>query len=466
MQKQERLLIKQIGGGLALDENLPKYGILLSKTYYEYALVQLAMNLYILWEQLEEQPQTDGFVTEALKNVRQWIKTCILDGSSERREELKRIHELREQITARMQILTAYTDGLQVYEYILNRLEFTYEEETEDRETDLDAYAQKIFRYLFQDDDKMVINSKIQMVVSELPVRITKSRFFDIINESLKLYTGSECSSVDDFAETIRACSGLFRPEGFETVYPEFFKTLTLYEGLDYQNLSKEQWKKYRTGLLDTADKIDHIVSQLLILAEVVNHLYAAVSAAVYVQIDTKEAEIACRILEHTLSAMDGHDPMKEETEDCLFALEGIPEQLSEKKIQTEGVLFDIWTQQQDLLKSLSLWEEYSDLNRMSKLLCNSTFVSLEAEDLTPEIADSIYINQVRDQLIEEFTRSFAGQTKQMNRARMAMVLGIVPVFFNSQEEISDYLKYALENCKNQWEEKAVIRILDEMMEG
>ena len=182
MQKQERLLIKQIGGGLALDENLPKYGILLSKTYYEY-----------------------GFVTEALKNVRQWIKTCILDGSSERREELKRIHELREQITARMQILTAYTDGLQVYEYILNRLEFTYEEETEDKETDLDAYAQKIFRYLFQDDDKMVINSKIQMVVSELPVRITKSRFFDIINESLKLYTGSECSSVDDFAETIRA---------------------------------------------------------------------------------------------------------------------------------------------------------------------------------------------------------------------------------------------------------------------
>lgn len=466
MQKQERLLIKQLGGKQNLEENLPKYGTLLSGTYLDYALVQLAMNLYIFQEQIEELPQVDDFTNEALEQIKGWVKTYVLEKKQNNRQaDLSLIQELRKQITARMQILTAYADGLQVYEYILNRLEFSFDEETKASETDLNAYAQKVFQYVFQENDKMVINSKIQMVVSELPVRITKNRFYDIINESLKIYTGSECSSVDDFAETIRACSGLFRPEGFETVFPDLYQTLSLYEGLDYQNLTKEEWQKYRTTLLDTAREIDEIVTRSLLLAEIVNNLYAVMAACIYVEEETKEMGYADRILEHTLAAMSGQASMAEETEDCLFALEGVPEALSEKKVRIEGLLFDLRADQQELLEKLSLKGQYEDLNLMSKLLCNSTFVDLDDAPVEPELADSLYINQVRDKLIEEFTQSFAGQKKQMNRARMAMVLGIVPVFFNSQQEISDYLVYALENCKNNSELMAVIHILDEMME-
>ena len=71
----------------------------------------------------------------------------------------------------------------------------------------------------------------------------------------------------------------------------------------------------------------------------------------------------------------------------------------------------------------------------------------------------------ISEDLVEEFARSFASQNKLINRARMAMVMGNVPVFFNSQQEISDYLNYALEHCNNNSELKAVIAIIDEMME-
>ena len=79
-------------------------------------------------------------------------------------------------------------------------------------------------------------------------------------------------------------------------------------------------------------------------------------------------------------------------------------------------------------------------------------------------IADSLYINQVRDKLTEEFAALFDRQDRLMNRARMAKVLGQVPVFFNSRQEISDYISYALQNCKNQSELKAVVHIINDIM--
>ena len=117
------------------------------------------------------------------------------------------------------------------------------------------------------------------------------------------------------------------------------------------------------------------------------------------------------------------------------------------------------------MLEQLDLSETYADLNRISKLLCNSIFIDLKPDELQPEIADSLYIKQIEDELVEEFARNFATQNKLINRARMAMVLGNVPVFFNSQQEISDYLNYALEHCNNNSELKAVMSIIDEMME-
>ena len=303
------------------------------------------------------------------------------------------------------------------------------------------------------------------MVVAQLPVRITKSRFYEILQESLKIYTGAECSSVDDFANTIRACSGLERPEGFDTEYPVLHETLKALEELDYMNLPKEDWQYYTDKLQEMAGYIENIVTDYLMLEDIVNEVYAVMTACIYVKDETQEMGYATKILECVLEAMANETPINEMAEDCFFALEGTPETLSEKLMKGEGLLFDLWSQYQKELESQNLMEEYADLNLVSKLLCNSVFIDLKPDELTPEIADSIYIEQVKKDLVEEFARSFASQNKLINRARMAMVMGNVPVFFNSQQEISDYLNYALEHCNNNSELKAVIAIIDEMME-
>lgn len=464
MQKQERLMIKQLENHQNIEENLPKYAAYMSKHYYEHSLIQLAMNLYTFQERSQEYISADPYVEKALYAIQKFTGMYVLDKKYENRAADRReIHEIRNQITAKMRILTSYTDALQVYEYILNRLEYSYE--IVDEDVDTEAYAKKVFRYLFQDNDKMVVNSRIQMVVAQLPVRITKSRFYEILQESLKIYTGAECSSVDDFANTIRACSGLERPEGFDTEYPVLHETLKALEELDYMNLPKEDWQYYTDKLQEMAGYIENIVTDYLMLEDIVNEVYAVMTACIYVKDETQEMGYATKILECVLEAMANETPIDEMAEDCFFALEGTPETLSEKLMKGEGLLFDLWSQYQKELKAQNLIEEYADLNLVSKLLCNSVFIDLKPDELTPEIADSIYIEQVKKELVEEFARSFASQNKLINRARMAMVMGNVPVFFNSQQEISDYLNYALEHCNNNSELKAVIAIVDEMME-
>ena len=464
MQKQERLMIKQLENHQNIEENLPKYAEYMSKHYYEHSLIQLAMNLYTFQERSQEYVSADPYVEKALYAIQKFTGMYVLDKKYENRTaDRKEIHEIRNQITAKMRILTSYTDTLQIYEYILNRLEYSYE--IVDEDVDTEAYAKKVFQYLFQDNDKMVVNSRIQMVVAQLPVRITKSRFYEILQESLKIYTGAECSSVDDFANTIRACSGLERPEGFDTEYPVLHETLKALEELDYMNLPKEDWQYYTDKLQEMAGYIENIVTDYLMLEDIVNEVYAVMTACIYVKDETQEMGYATKILECVLEAMANETPIDEMAEDCFFALEGTPETLSEKLMKGEGLLFDLWSQYQKELEVQNLMEEYADLNLVSKLLCNSVFIDLKPDELTPEIADSIYIEQVKKELVEEFARSFASQNKLINRARMAMVMGNVPVFFNSQQEISDYLNYALEHCNNNSELKAVIAILDEMME-
>lgn len=464
MQKQERLMIKQLENHQNIEENLPKYAEYMSKHYYEHSLIQLAMNLYTFQERSQEYVSADPYVEKALYTIQKFTGMYVLDKKYENRTADRReIHEIRNQITAKMRILTSYTDALQIYEYILNRLEYSYE--IVDEDVDTEAYAKQVFQYLFQDNDKMVVNSRIQMVVAQLPVRITKSRFYEILQESLKIYTGAECSSVDDFANTIRACSGLERPEGFDTEYPVLYETLKALEELDYMNLPKEDWQYYTDKLQEMAGYIENIVTDYLMLEDIVNEVYAVMTACIYVKDETQEMGYATKILECVLEAMANETPIDEMAEDCFFALEGTPETLSEKLMKGEGLLFDLWSQYQKELEAQNLMEEYADLNLVSKLLCNSVFIDLKPDELTPEIADSIYIEQVKKELVEEFARSFASQNKLINRARMAMVMGNVPVFFNSQQEISDYLNYALEHCNNNSELKAVIAILDEMME-
>ena len=78
-----------------------------------------------------------------------------------------------------MEVITAYVDRLRIYEHVLNRVEYRFNE----GELDYDYYntymTNEIMHYILSDKDNVVINGKISEIVGQLPVRMLKDRFFE-----------------------------------------------------------------------------------------------------------------------------------------------------------------------------------------------------------------------------------------------------------------------------------------------
>ena len=88
----------------------------------------------------------------------------------------------------------------------------------------------------------------------------------------------------------------------------------------------------------------------------------------------------------------------------------------------------------------------------------------MEKEDSAEDPADSDYINAKRDELVGMLSDFFANHSKEVNRAVMATLFSNMPVLFNSQQEVKDYIEYSLNHCSNDGELMACAKILEDMM--
>ena len=67
--------------------------------------------------------------------------------------------------------------------------------------------------------------------------------------------------------------------------------------------------------------------------------------------------------------------------------------------------------------------------------------------------------------LFEELARSFEGQPKVLVRAIMAKVLSCLPVFFESLDEVREYVKNSLVSCTDEMEKAVTMKLIGDMME-
>lgn len=115
----------------------------------------------------------------------------------------------------------------------------------------------------------------------------------------------------------------------------------------------------------------------------------------------------------------------------------------------------------------LGLEEIYRTIDTLDKLLSGSLFADIENISIYDTMpSDSEYIISVKDKLVDEFGKLFSENKMTFNRAVMAKILSNIPVFFNSQQEIKEYIEYSLNHCSNQSEIKASYIVIKQIMES
>ena len=411
-----------------------------------YSYTRLALNYYMYFEEkeadLEESPFGSYFSREFHRLMGQFLKG---------EKNIEDLNVLRKKLIHEMEILTAYTDCFQVYEHVINRLEPKYlpeELKTPFMESD-EELTEEIMSFLRDSKDSAVMNDRIQMVMEQLPVRFTKSKFFSLVQTCLSIYKGSPKSSLDALFYVLRTESMVQLPEKMEEDHKGLWNVLEELKKADYRSLEKDAYEELVSQLGFASQRLMDDSGDILLYMDLINDLYVLFLSLDDGMMEVTEEKNFVNILTKVHKRIESSEqPFEEEEAEALLAeLEGKQERYFEKWLRLENP--------SPALEREEEREQYLRLSQVERLLSGSPFAELEEEEEDRTEVDEALLKQEEEKLFGQWETLWKGMPKVVVRAVMARVLSNLPVCFYSSRELEEYIKNSLGGCTDA-DEKAV----------
>ncbi|MDF2538214.1 MAG: hypothetical protein K0S76_1235 [Herbinix sp.] len=467
MDKKIINISRDIRSAKLLDENIPMLFNFLADQYHAYAAVKLVMHYETFYEiYLEEQDSWSSEAVEIATQINKIIKLNILSGSqgTEAQESILLADELRNSIMKRMSILTQYTDIFQIYEYVLNRIEYRFKEEC--ITSGDDEFAKEVLRFIFDTEDNFIVNEKIKEIIGQLPIRMTKQKYFDLVKDSILLYNGADQSSLYTYLYLLRTSAMLDQNGDMETYYKDLWQYKTYLSGLAYKDLTEADFTEAERILKLATEVLNREVTIYYSLQEIINEVYALLLCEPYAGMaqnnnpDREKAIIAIlNGINQSFEQMQGLD-IDTELIDKFSVIEGVQEELVENISLLEDVLHEVDKNHRGLAESMMLDKLLNVLLRTKDLLSNSLFIDWK-DETSDKTATEDEVRAEADKLINDLSVLFSGQDRTVSRAVMANTLNKIPVFFKDHKEVMDYVRYALEKCTDIYEKTACMEIIN-----
>lgn len=469
--------IKELSRGRHLEEHLPVYGNYLGELYFRSAVTELAMDYYTYYEMMEDRRVQDQELDTGITAINEILHQVLIPGAVDEQREaaLDRIHALRNHVYHVVEVLSAYADIFSRYEYVFNRCEYLFKEPPLTQKSD-ERFTKQLVEFIFSEADNAVINRRISDVVGELPLRMTKGKFFQYLTEGLTVYKQTDHRTLDDFIYMIRTSAMLQLPEGLEE-FKDLYEIYTFAKNLDYEHLTEEQLTSLEQKLTYSSDFIIQYTDFYEMLQRIINKTYASLLCLPYSDVQRPEVRAALDIIQSVVQEFGntGYHSLSDEITEGFGVLEGVPERLHGELSSVEFVLDNIFNQHLPLVQSLMCGPLYQGLFMSQRLLSDSLFIDLSQVDVQMEqsghteehqeqISVADYVDIETKALIEDLTAFFKANQKAVNRSVMAIVLAKLPVFFNNVAEVQDYIYYAFSGCTKKAEKIASMEILQHIM--
>ncbi len=439
-----------------VEYNLPCYLKNLAGVYYRMAQYNLAMQYTSFAEGVAEGDiELFDRAEDYAKQVRTLMERLANGEMVSTEETLAQVDAVRRELTVAMQALTAYTDRLYLHEYVLQRLAPGMEGTVE--EIDSNAALEEISSFLFFDEEQEGLLARVSATISELPVRMTKAKFMEWVRSTASVYKESDSETLDRVFYMLYSASGLYEPEGMK-LFPECKEVLTFLNGLDYRNLTEEQYKEAKTKLEGVTQFITTVSDTYFDLTEIVNSLMTVMFTEGYVMPADTEATKCCRDIYRM--TFEGRDFTDEEFVEAFEAFEGRPEEI-EEFLFTEEAYFDELPVDDKLLDAMMQKALYTRVAYARRLHTTSIFVTLE-NNVTKEVS----FDRMLDEFCTAVTAVLEAGQRAVNRAVMARVIQNLPLPFTRKSDIQRYVLATLENCHDMSEKTAAMRAIRELAEG
>lgn len=431
--------------------NLPKICEALSDQYMEQAMINFASEYLNVYEQMlegrlvfnEKEEQLIKNVVKAAVNI--YDKNESVDSMTEL------LFDTRKEVMDSMDALTSFTDYFRLHEYLLERVKYQFEENAD---VDNDDEARKILQFIFEPEDNMEVNLRIKEMLSELPVRMTSDRFYDLLQESMTVYKGAEKNSLDSFVYMVKSAAGIYTAKR-EDIFVDLILAKEEFEKIDYKSVSESEYKFYADKLEEVSDYIGDRTEFFISIQKLINNIYTYYVVAPYAANEESvvaEVKPCVEAINNNLLAgkfgVDLEEIADEVIDSTFTAIEGKPEKLMTKIAISEG---NFETAKDEIIEASK--KAYDDITVATKLMSTSDFVSFDAIDVTE--CSVAMIDEAAAVLITELKSAFEKKGKQFRRAMMASVLKELPVFFVSHTEVMNYVRNTLDCCKDNAEKTA-----------
>lgn len=467
MSKNLKRIYKDIINNRNLKDSIPEFFDMAVERYNTYAIVRLALNYYTSYEMYWDDKWT-GQLDEHIKAINSIISEALLQtkAKEELDDYIKQIDKIRKSITKRMELITLFVDLFETYEYALNRVEYRFKDFDMDIEDE--EFAREVLRYIFDGEDNILINEKIKEIIGQLPVRITRQKYYDYLSNSLYELNGAKEDILETYIYLFRSAALIDISLDMKDAYPLLWEKKEGLERLNFKEFSLTDYEEASSVVQEAALFLEAESSAYYNLIEVVNELYSLLLCKPYMveEAENEHVNAALYIID-SINKVFTEEKQQEPTQELLDSfvpVEGLQEDMEYDIISLEDILYHIDNNHRGLVNSIGKEEVLQSLLSSKDLHSGSLFVDLDGESSNGTV-DRERLGKEIDKLIRDLEDRFQSLDRMIVRAIMANTMNKMPVFFNSHSEVMDYVLYALNKCTDLAEKYASIEIIEGIME-
>lgn len=420
------------------------------------AMARLALNYYMYCEVRSERDKT-GEEAQVLAAYEDRYHH-LLEGYLEGRQVEEELAGLRRDMAEEMERVTSYADSFQAYEYVMNRLEDRFlphlAVEREEREEEV---LNRYMDYIRAGRDPQIVNERIRELLGQLPVRLTRQKFFAMVEEAMSIYKGTPAEGLEDMLYILRSEALLNQPHRDWKGYEALFSLLIRFKEADYRELTAAGYRELSEDLEKATELVTAFSDGIMVLMELVNNLYLMVLTRPEALMDASEEQRILELLKDLRSCAAGNASMDTIREERLWELEGKQESCLEQWIGETQAETAGRTEEEKRLAWVFKQAEY--------LMSGSTFADPDQEPAQERLADSAMIKEALEGLFADMTRVWREEPKPVVRGAMAKVLSRLPVFFVSLDQVRSFGENSFMSCTDPDERRASLRMLRMLME-
>lgn len=459
-------IMRELRKGKYSKENLLQFIGYMKNGEHRMALLQLALQYPVYYETISEAEAAENCpecIREISRETAALAEQFILaEGETDSAAALAAAEALRQKITAAMRTLTAYTDAMVLYEYVVNRMEYQFRDGSHVPEISDVELQKKIMDYLSNSSDNQAAQMRTLEVIAQLPMRMTRQRFFQIIEDSFSVYIGSEKSTVDELAYMLRSAANVNQIDA-EGVFAGLKAQKDSIQAALAQELDADRFEAVYDSLENAMAELNTYSDCVMSAQEVVNHMYTMLLARPFGLSNINEQQNCLEIVRQINNRFaDAERPeIGEELDELFMGIEGIQEYLQDQLDAMESVFAELPKEDADAEVDTGLKQLYACTRMQSSSLFAELGLPQKAEN-----AEEAYVRQLAAEQCQMYRECFKGMPKSMIRGIMASSVTMLPLFVRNYQEIEDYVSSSLLNCTDAAEKTACRELILNLIEG